>query len=215
MKVLTAAGFDNAIAISDIDETDIINIESYAGEHCRHLIDLDSVDGKLKLKPGHRKLVLALSKKAASFLQHKSQKIEQTNTVLCETVEILTNEEVIELGKNLIDKLNKCLTACNIKNIQYTSEEIGDIEAYISHSRFGAKHPSYKCAVKCVFCEKRVPCTHNKHWQSSNLERHLKKEAEKKIVEKTTELSSSSTSNHNKNQLNDSDLDEVLELNSK
>ena len=59
VKVLNSAGFDSAIAISEIDDEDKNSLERYAEEHCQHLIDLDTVDGSLKLKPGHRKLVVA------------------------------------------------------------------------------------------------------------------------------------------------------------
>lgn len=97
--------------------------------HCRHLIDLDTVDGKFKLKPGHRKLIIALSKKAAAYLENKSRKIEEqketANQVAFEEIELLSEEEIDELNNVLIDKLNKCLTSCNITSIKYTQNEIG------------------------------------------------------------------------------------------
>lgn len=108
--------------------------------------------------------------------------------MLFEEIEILSEQEIDELRNSLIDKLNKCLTSSKVQNIEYTKEQIGNIEAYISKSRLAAKNPSYKCVVKCIFCKKQVPCTHNKHWQSSNLEGHLKKEAAKQNI--TTETQS-------------------------
>lgn len=183
VKTLIRAGFDSALSLSEIEESDIVNIQNYAAEKCQHLIELDTVNGEPKLKPGHRKLILAISNKAKQFLQEKtSAKNDQENTVLegrREEIELLSPDEINILKENLISKLNACAQN-NDLNITFTQNvitKISRIDPYISKARSATTKSSYKCFVKCVLCTKTVPCTHNGHWQTSNLEKHLKSEA--------------------------------------
>lgn len=180
VKTLIRAGFDSALSLLEIEESDIVNIQNYAADKCQHLIELDTVNGEPKLKPGHRKLILAISNKAKQFLQEKtSAKNDQENTVLevrTEEIELLSPDEINVLKENLISKLNACARN-NGLNIEFTQDEISRIDPYISKARSTITKSSYKCFVKCVLCSKSVPCTHNGHWQTSNLEKHLKKEA--------------------------------------
>lgn len=202
------AGFDSALSLSEIEESDIVNIQNYAAEKCQHLIELDTVNGEPKLKPGHRKLILAISNKAKQFLQEKTSaknlaKNDQENTVLeerREEIELLSPDEINVLKENLISKLNACAKN-NDLNITFTQNEISSIDPYISKARSATTKSSYKCFVKCVLCTKTVPCTHNGHWQTSNLEKHLKSEA--------NALQSSSQEIH-KNSQNALELEAVL-----
>lgn len=82
------------------------------------------------------------------------------------------------MSKNLLDKLNKFVKTLNIEK-EFTQDSVlGTIDTYISQSR--DSKPSYKCSLKCVLCEKLIPCTWIGHWQVSNLERHLKSHIKKK-----------------------------------
>lgn len=208
VKTLICAGFDNAMSLTGINEEDIILIEQYAAENCRHLIDLDIDEkGTFKLKPGHRKLVLNLSEKVIKYLEDKTldktkdkaskKKLDQSKENRThneyEEIELLSKQEITELKANLISKLIAC-ARLNGLSIEFTEKEIGDIETYISYSRTATNKPSYKCLVKCPFCTKFVPCTHNGHWQTSNLDKHIKKEAKlitNKLANKPANLSHS------------------------
>lgn len=208
VKTLIRAGFDSALSLSEIEESDIVNIQNYAAVKCQHLIELDTVNDEPKLKPGHRKLILAISNKAKQFLQDKtSAKNDQENTVLegrREEIELLSPDEINVLKENLISKLNAYTQSIGL-NIEFTQNEISRIDPYISKARSATTKSSYKCFVKCVLCTKTVPCTHNGHWQTSNLEKHLKREANARA----DALQSSSQEIH-KNSQNALELQAVL-----
>lgn len=184
VKTLILAGFDNAMSLSELNEGDIDLIEKFAAEKCTHLVDLNIENGVFKFKPGHRKLLFNLSKKVNQFVEEKALNRKRNRNQLkqiqneVEEIEILSTDEIDLLRTNLIQKLNATSQSLGL-NILFTEKEIGAIDPYISHSRLAFKKPSYKCAVKCVSCVKVVPCTYNGHWQTSNLDNHLKKEAKK------------------------------------
>lgn len=123
--------------------------------------------------PGHRKLLLTLSDKVKLFLnpiQRTQYQLQNT----AEEVELFSDEEVVVLKKKLFDKLNSSVSTIEI-NKKFTEDNlIGSIDAFISQSRFSHGKPTYKCFLKCVECEKSIPCTFIGYWQISNLERHLK-----------------------------------------
>lgn len=127
------------MSLSEINEQDIILIENYAAENCRHLIDLDIENGVFKFKPGHRKVVLNLSKKVNEFLKEKaSEKNSKVPNNEREEIELLSPEEIDKLKENLIFKLNTSARSFNL-SITFTKEEIGEICPYISHSRLAGK----------------------------------------------------------------------------
>lgn len=187
----------------------------------QHLIELDIENEVPKFKPGHRILIIAISKKAKQFLKDKlSTKKNDTEASTLEIVEILTPEEINNIRATLINKLNSSAQQ-NGLNIKFTENEISAIETYISHSQSATNKPSYKCIVKCALCQKSVPCTHNGHWQTSNLESHLKKEANnitQRAQSATLNLPNFSTNSAQANNLANnlsSELDVVLGISKK
>lgn len=196
VKTLICAGFDNGIALSELDEDDIFLIEKYAAEKCTHLIELDKENGTFKFKPGHRKLLLGLPKKVNKFLEEKQSKKLLTqqkpiHNLNLEEIELLSEQELNELKSSLIVKLNKTLKSLGSSKL-FTQTEIGQIDTYISYSNSATRKPSYKCLVKCVYCEKLVPCTHISHWQTSNLDGHIRKE----VKSETSAAESNSENSH-------------------
>lgn len=91
-----------------------------------------------------------------------------------EVIEILTDDEIIALKDKLVKKLNKHAEANGINKLFATNHIVSEIGTYISQSRSALNKITYKCSVQCVSCDIRKPCTHVGHWQTSNLERHLK-----------------------------------------
>lgn len=59
---------------------------------------------------------------------------------------------------------------------------------------------AYKCLVKCIVCELRVPCQFNSYWQISNYEAHLKRAHSKDIDISVDIVNAADTSNENSTQ---------------
>lgn len=131
--------------------------------------------------PGHRKLLFTLPTKIHGFKNNKSRKnlfniakSQASTSIEEEYIELLTDTETDVLIQNLIKKLNSSARLIGLSAVFTQSEIVSGIETYISHTAIKLKNPSYKCMVKCALCNKRIPCTHNKLWQISNFEKHLK-----------------------------------------
>lgn len=185
MGLCIRAGYDNAISFSDFDDTDIKTIENCAWEKASDLLELSEVYSSSKpsfiFLPGHRKLLLSLPKAINSFTTKKRKKNlfqvstkEAAEPIVEESIELLTENELIDLKSVLVEKLNKSARAIGLSLVFSENSIVSDIETYISNSLKTKKFPSYRCLVKCCFCDKRIPCTHNSTWQISNLESHLK-----------------------------------------
>lgn len=102
------------------------------------------------------------------------QQTETTTEEHIEEIELLSESEICELKFNSLIKLNKAVQSID-SDRKYTDQHIvSPIDVYISHSRGINSRPTYKCLVKYICCEKIVPCTFNKHWQTSNLDQHSK-----------------------------------------
>lgn len=184
--ILVAAGFDSPLAIADLDENDIKTIQSYVSNKAPHLLkghNIYSESEPFEFLPGHVKVLHSLKKRATDFI---TQRKEPRLIPASEEIELLSDSEIDQAKKNLIDKLNLCINriakdttnaAHDVSLAVFFKEAniIGSIDAYISNfSRVTHHTSSYKCSVKCLFCEKITPCTLNKHWQTTNFENHLK-----------------------------------------
>lgn len=189
MNILTSAGYDSALSIADLNESDIIVIQDHVSNKARHLVKEHKSyanNEKFEFLPGHRKLVLGLRKRVNDFnTNNKGKKAKEQTPIsiqgetevvqTTEEIELLTTEEIVNLKKDLIVKLNK--VAQSIGSPEFTEEHsIGTLDGYISkNSRaIASKTLSYKCSVKCAVCNKSVPCTFNKRWETSNILQHLK-----------------------------------------
>lgn len=202
VKILIASGYDNAISISELCEDEIKIIETYANNNLKHLIEETETyktHGQFQFLPGHKKLLYALPIRVAEYHNRKSKKpIENQPNTATDEVELLTPEELNKLKNGLIGKLNT-----NIKDIdvQFTEQSLTTgIDAYISHGRKTGNNATYKCIVSCVLCEKKISCTWNKRWQTSNLEKHVKSHSNAK---NTTICSITKPNRSNDNNEND------------
>lgn len=234
VNILSAAGYDNAISIADITETDIDIIETYATENLQSVLEESKTYVKVKpfaFLPGHKKLLLGLPDKIHSFKNKKCRKNlfstsrketlsedrkEEENQPV-EFIELLRNDEISALKDKLLKKLNGHLQSISIVESFSENHIIGEIEAYISQSRSAIKQHklAYKCKVKCVLCEINKPCTHVTHWQISNLEKHLKEHSnlDSNITSKNVANSLSNKNAHKDNSSNSTsqaELDDVL-----
>lgn len=187
INILSSAGYDCALSLAELDESDIKNIETFVSKNQNILKDsVYAVDEIFEFLPGHRKLLFVLRNKAIDFIENNKKNVtnksENTNSLAnsIEEVELLTGDEIVALKKKLVEKLNRRITSYGL-NVVFTEENIiSSLDAYISQSSRNSR-ASYKCTVKCVSCEKLVPCTHNKYWETSNFETHLKKHIQPEI----------------------------------
>lgn len=169
VKILDFTGFDNALSLSALDESDIKIIENLASIKLKDLINkcpLYSGDEPFEYSPGHKKTILNLCIKAQEFLSDKKQKNNS------EEIELLTGDEIEKLKGNLLKKLNH---AHNLKDKFEEKSILGAIDPYISkNSKKSRTKASYKCTIQCHLCPKQIPVTFNGHWEASNIDRHVK-----------------------------------------
>lgn len=195
VNVLSSAGYDSALSIADLNESDISIIQNHISNNAHHLLKehVSYADKeKLVFLPGHKKLILGLRTKVQQFIDFSKQKVKTVQTASnvdvaasdkeqseqsteLETavqIELLSEEEIHSLKEELISKLNKVKQSIG----SFDADSIVAIDPYISNNSKAnnSKTASYKCSVKCCSCSKIVPCTYNKRWETSNLEKHLK-----------------------------------------
>lgn len=233
--MLTSAGYDSAISIADLNESDILLIQNHVSSKATDLLSTHEAyaqQEKFEFLPGHRKLILGLRNKVKDFINSKNKNFnkpkgqeparEPVNEEASEEVELLTDQEIQKLKKQLVEKLNKHI---KVKSNNFTENNIiGTIDAYISRSArvVSSRTASYKSNVKCSDCDKTVPCTFNKRWELSNLQAHFKAKHTKPSLTSSSGTNTDTNTNSNSSLLNDpsndpngfqSDLNEVLELN--
>lgn len=199
IHILIAAGYDNALSIENIDESDIKLIEEHAEQKSKHLIkqlENYNLEDKFEFLPGHRKLLFYLKEKIREFQEIKISKLFESSEELAltpaaatasgeesrEEIELFTADERSDLKKTLLTKLNASASATTLHS-EFTEEHIvSTIDVYISTSQIRRTNPrknissrhSYKCTVKCTNCDRVIPCTFTSHWQIGNLDKHLK-----------------------------------------
>lgn len=170
VKILISAGFDNALSIADLSDSDINIIQNHAQQNLKELISQSTVyrnTEQFVFLPGHKKTLISLSVKAKEFIEQKKvhEQVQQMELLDVDEIEILKNK----LFENTYCESLGLSTKFDEKNLT------SSIDAYVSHnSRHSNKKPGYKCTVKCISCVKQIPCTHNSRWETSNLEKHLK-----------------------------------------
>lgn len=185
VQLCVRAGYDNAIVFLEFGEDDIKLIEQHARENESQLIKKSKIYCNIKpfaFLPGHRKVLTSLSSKIRSFKSKKKCKknlfqvtiAEASKAIVEETVELLTENELSDIKIKLLAKLNTFARSIGLRPDFSDSSIATDIETYIPTSLKRKKTASYRCLVKCILCNKRIPCTHNSHWQTSNFENHLK-----------------------------------------
>lgn len=214
MQLLIHAGYDNALSVVEIDESDIKLIEEFAEKKSQNLLtscDIYSEVKPFQFLPGHKKLIHSLPQKVHQFKNKKCRKnlfaVQNVTeeSIEQETIELLTNSEVEGIKAKLLLKLNKSPSVIEIKTT-FTATELGAIEPYISQSIKVAKKATksaYKCVVKCMLCEKCIPCIYNSFWQISNLDKHMKIHIEEsKTANDVQEKVGESTTTSNNHSIN-------------
>lgn len=236
VQVLKKTGYDSPFSIQLLDEQKIKGIEETVNKRLNNIksifkgTEYEDIE-TFELLPGHTTLLLGLGVFVKQYLQEtkvkKTKKISNLPTIIeegDETVEIFTEEERNTIKKVLIEKVNKFLKKFRISG-DHVSENsiIGSLDAIINNK--GAL--IYKCSFCCGVnsCKVKIPCVFNKHWQISNLERHIKLthvEARKPNAETVDELnkilasgSSISNSTSSRQNLTESDSNSLSDSTTK
>lgn len=157
MNILIAAGYDNALSISEFDEADIAVIESYAANNLQSLLKESKIYSNVEpfaFLPGHKMLLIGLPKQLHSFKNKKCRKnlfstpkVQSQSNQQKEVAEILTDDEISALKDKLVKKLNKHAEAKGINKSFTINHIVGEIGTYISQSRSGLNKITYKCSV--------------------------------------------------------------------
>lgn len=98
--------------------------------------------------------------------------------VISEELEVLSADELINLKFLLVEKISKFCQKLNINIENLSSSFIGDNLDVIINSN---GHCVYKTTCTCHICEVKIPCIHNKYWQISHLEKHIKTHQTRKL----------------------------------
>lgn len=80
VQILEKSGFDTKIALMTMDEEAIFQIENYVRVN-REILKNTSYENDLnfQFKPGHRRFILELAKKAALLFQTKSKDVQESD----------------------------------------------------------------------------------------------------------------------------------------
>lgn len=195
VNILISAGYDSALSIADLNDNDIAVIENHVSQKLAQKSadllqnsDLYSETNPFQFLPGHRKLLLTLKSRAISFIEdnrkpnkkHTKVPLIEAERSNIEELELLTDEELNVMKNELLQKLSALSHTISL-GLKFEDKNIvTSIDAYISNNSKKLNNykksntPSYKCSVKCVKCERVIPCTHNIRWETGNIEKHLK-----------------------------------------
>lgn len=191
-EVLQRSGYDSASTILALDgekaSEKVKEIEQYVTDCLLDLVKQNkaysNISDTFHFLPGHKTFlsllpskVLAFQKSAAIQNRRPGKSLSSCNKHANELgsdkeeeIEVQSEEELTNLKKKLLDKLNSRSNSSS----KFTLDEISAIDLYISkNARPG--NTSYKCIVKCHSCDSKIPCTFTTYWQTGNLEKHIKK----------------------------------------
>lgn len=176
VEILKFSGYDSAIALQFLSDGDIENIETFIEKAKNKFFLIGSLHENVtpfEFRPGHKALLLGLKHYAEKFVEKGLKKKE--NICALETIEEVTIENLEEesIKKVLLDKIKKFNRQNNISNGNLSNEHISESLVIARNNR---NEIVYKCSVKCHLCSADfyTPCIYNKHWQISNLEKHIK-----------------------------------------
>lgn len=209
VDILCSAGYDSALSISELNDDDITVIENHVLQKSELLKNSDSYTENLAenspftFLPGHRKLLFTLKSKATNFIEENKKSIVDNKSISTEEIELFSDEELKVLGNDLLRKLSTYSQTIGLGSTFQDTNIVTSIDAYISNNTQKAKKSlktaSYKCSVKCVSCERVIPCTYNNRWETGNIELHLKRHVPlgKEVSQDTAStLASTSTATH-------------------
>lgn len=161
--ILYECGYNSLLSISVLKEQDLVQIETYlcSKREKLQLLKDYKFEEQFNLLPGHRTLIVGLASRVQEYLNHVKEQSPTKQPRINQIITKSDDELKIELTKKLTNFLKK---------LNYSIEF--EIEKDISE--FKKEGNSYRCKVRCPFCDKLISCSCSSHWAVSNLELHLK-----------------------------------------
>lgn len=165
--ILYECGYNSWLSISVLKEQDLVQIETYlcSKRDKLQLLKDYTFEEQFKLLPGHRTLILGLASRVQEYLNH----VKEQSQLESKAKQPRINKTVTKSDDELKIELTKKLTNF-LKKLNYSIEF--EIEKDISE--FKKEGNSYRCKVRCPFCDKQISCLFSSHCAVSNLELHLK-----------------------------------------
>lgn len=184
VEILKKTGYDSPLSIELLEDDKIKGIEESIQKRFNSFNQLfkdteyENIE-TFEFLPGHKTLLLGIRIYVKKYLE-KNLSAKRNNRLpaiveeCSETeLELFSDIEKENLKKKLIEKVEKFSKKFNISTESLSQNNIrGDLDAIIKADN----HIVYKCKFHCSIgdCQYITPCLYNKHWQISNLEKHLK-----------------------------------------
>lgn len=170
-KIIEHAGFETKSSLALLDENKIKEIENYVNEN-KFLLNGSAYEHivkqnlNFKFKPGHKALLLTLSKKLNNksiLSQAKKRKIKSDSENRAPKVIITEDININELKESLVQKV-----------LKFAEKKSLEIIFVLSDIALNIEEGKIKCFVHCPICNKKQQLHYTTYWVISNFERHLK-----------------------------------------
>lgn len=189
VEILKISVYDSPISIELLDREKLGEIEQFIDTNfgcANDLLKNTVYENKevFRFLPGHITLLLGLKTYAQKFIEtgfkkRKNSKQQDREFIrdpsdeldaISEEVEIPSTDDLNKLKEALITKITNFCRKQNITVDKISNDCVKDDLQVIINTN---GDQVFKCIFVC-HCEVKIPCIHNKYWQISNIERHLK-----------------------------------------
>lgn len=163
-KILIETAYDSDISLEELSNNDIVAIEDFVQENRDILIGtIYESRNPFHFLPGHKAILLNLSKKIKE--KHQNKKVKKVVVQNNNKENNIEEEEQKESKNQLISKLKHFSNSSGIF-LELNLDDISDF--FVNDDRF-------TCRITCPFCQKKISCIKKRYWAVSNFESHLKK----------------------------------------
>lgn len=167
-RIIIFCGYDTELALSNINEEDIKEIEFYVNENKQILKnEINDIrdDQEFKLKPGHKKFILGLPKKIKE-LKNKNKNNGAKNK------EIETDNIIVQFDQTPDDQFKQKLIT---KIKQFCAKKSVPLDFnYSNINKWQQVNGKPKCKISCCLCGSEISYDFISYWRISNLQDHLK-----------------------------------------
>lgn len=165
-QIIIFCGYDTELALSNINEEDIKEIEIFVNEN-KHILknEIDIRDDQeFKLKPGHKKFILGLPQKIRELKHKKSKGAKNKEKETIKTIVQVDQTPDNQFQQKLITKIKQFCAKKSVP-LDFNYSNIKEWQ------QVGGKP---KCKISCLLCESEISCDFTSYWRISNLQEHLK-----------------------------------------
>lgn len=173
VNILKETGYDTEIALRELGECYISEIEKYMDSH-RSVLAGTVYENKeeIKLLPGHKAIILSIPAYITKNLSNtKGAKKEKKE--IKQPVDNIAPQIVTKVKKLLVEKIRSTLSKIKL-SLESKDEYISEL---IFYSDINAS-----CRYACPACSKVLKCLFIKHWKISNLQSHFKEHCDEAVT---------------------------------